>query len=575
VTRGQQGRNQTVAVSGVVTDGPDSDTTVVEHERPPRSRRWFVYTLPGAWSALLFACLSFTPSLLPRSSVVQGVVCGITAAIGYGVGVVVAWGWRAFADRDPRPARRGAWRVFLVSAAVALLTSVVLGQHWQSEQRELMGVDAPNPLSLLALPVAAAVFFVALVGAGHGLRAAYLFLARQLSRWIGPRAARAVGWVVVVGTTAALTTGVLADGLVSLANDTFSVRNAITPDGVVRPTVTTRSGGPGSLVGWDTLGREGRVFTGGGPSAADITAFTGRPATEPIRAYAGLESADSTEQRAELAVDDLARAGGFGRADLVVTTTTGSGFVEPAAATAIEYLTGGDSAIVAIQYSFLPSWMSYLVDQAVAREAGRDLFDAVYRRWSALPAGNRPRLLVYGESLGSFGGETAFSGEYDLSNRTGGAVFAGPPNFNTLYREFVDGRDRGSREVAPIYRNGRIVRFEEDPGSPIEPESQPWPSPRVLYLQHPSDPIVWWSPDLLFSKPDWLSERRGRDVLGSMVWLPVVAFWQVTADLPMAGGVPSGHGHKYNAEHVDAWNAILQPPGWTAADLARLRALVS
>jgi uncharacterized membrane protein len=97
----------------------------------------------------------------------------------------------------------------------------------------------------------------------------------------------------------------------------------------------------------------------------------------------------------------------------------------------------------------------------------------------------------------------------------------------------------------------------------------------VLYLQHPSDPIVWWSPDLLFSKPDWLSERRGRDVLGSMVWLPVVTFWQVTADLPMAAGVPSGHGHKYNAEHVDAWNAILQPPGWTADDLARLRALVS
>ncbi|HST64291.1 MAG TPA: alpha/beta-hydrolase family protein [Mycobacteriales bacterium] len=561
-------------MSGVVTDGPGSDTAVVAEERPARSRRWFVYTLPGAWSALVFACLSFTPSLLPRSSLVQGVVCGITAAVGYGVGVVLAWVWRAFADRDPRPARRGAWRVFLVAAVVALLAAVVLGQHWQSEQRDLMGVDAPNPLSLLALPVVAALFFVVLVGAGHGLRAAYLWITRQLNRWIGPRAARAVGWIVVAGTTVALTTGVLADGLVSLANDTFSIRNTITPDGVVQPTVPTRSGGPGSLVSWDSLGREGRVFAGGGSSAAEIAAFTGRPAKEPIRAYAGLESADTTEQRAELAVDDLVRAGGFGRANLVVTTTTGSGFVEPAAATAIEYLTGGDSAIVAIQYSFLPSWMSYLVDQAVAREAGRDLFDAVYRRWSALPAGQRPRLFAYGESLGSFGGETAFSGEYDLSNRTSGAVFAGPPNFNTLYREFVDGRDRGSREVAPVYRNGRIVRFEEDPGTPVQPESQPWPSPRVLYLQHPSDPIVWWSPDLLFSRPDWLSEPRGRDVLGSMVWLPVVTFWQVSADLPMAGGVPSGHGHKYNVEHVGAWDAILQPSGWTAADLDRLRALV-
>jgi uncharacterized membrane protein len=32
---------------------------------------------------------------------------------------------------------------------------------------------------------------------------------------------------------------------------------------------------------------------------------------------------------------------------------------------------------------------------------------------------------VFGLSLGSFGGETAFSGEYDLRNRTAGALFAG------------------------------------------------------------------------------------------------------------------------------------------------------
>ena len=70
--------------------------------------RRFRYTLPGAWVALVFACLAFTPSLLPRSALLQGVVCGISAAIGYGVGVVGAWTWRAFADRDPRPPRPGA-----------------------------------------------------------------------------------------------------------------------------------------------------------------------------------------------------------------------------------------------------------------------------------------------------------------------------------------------------------------------------------------------------------------------------------------------------------------------------------
>src|SRR5215213_6737098 len=93
-----------------------------------RRRLW--YTLPGAWVALGFACLAFTPSLLARSALLQGVVCGISAAIGYGVGVAGAWMWRAFADRDPRRPGPGGWRVFAVSAAVLVVVAIVLGQWW-------------------------------------------------------------------------------------------------------------------------------------------------------------------------------------------------------------------------------------------------------------------------------------------------------------------------------------------------------------------------------------------------------------------------------------------------------------
>ena len=540
-----------------------------------RRRRWFRYTLPGAGGAVLFTCLAFTPSLLPRGAVVQGLVCGIAAAIGYGVGVVAAWVWRAFADRDERPARTTAWRVFALIAVVALVTAFVLGQRWQGEIRDLMGMAGDNPAALVLVPVLAAVVFVALVALGRALRAAYRWLARLLGRWIGPRAARAVGWVTVVGVTIALVSGVLLDGLVSAADEAFSVRNGITTEGAQQPTVETRSGGPGSLVGWDSLGREGRKFTGLGPTASDISAFTGGPALAPIRAYAGLESASSTEDRANLAVADLERAGGFDRRYLVVATTTGSGWVDPAAMDTVEYMTGGDSAIVAIQYSYLPSWISYLVDQKRAREAGRALFDAVYSKWSALPQDSRPRLLVFGESLGSFGGETAFSGEQDLRNRTQGAIFAGPPNFNTLFREFSDSRDPGSHEVAPIYRDGRTVRFDDHPGPPVEPASVRWDGPRVLYLQHPSDPIVWWTPRLLLTEPDWLREPRGHDVLGSVRWIPFLTFWQVTADLPFATEVPGGHGHKYTSEYVDAWATVLQPSDWTEAKSARLREIVA
>ncbi|MGE5764261.1 MAG: alpha/beta-hydrolase family protein, partial [Mycobacterium leprae] len=281
------------------------------------------------------------------------------------------------------------------------------------------------------------------------------------------------------------------------------------------------------------------------------------------------------ESRAELAVEDLDRAGGFARSGLLVATTTGSGWVDPASVDTFEYLTGGDSAIVAMQYSHLPSWISYLVDQDKAREAGRALFDAVYDRWSKLPADRRPHLYVFGESLGSFGAETAFSGEYDLRNRTDGVVFAGPPNFNTLYREFTDGRDRGSREVQPVYKNGRTVRFSNDPSSGIGPTSAPWQGARVVYVLNPSDPIVWWGPHLVLHRPDWLKESPGRDVLGAMRWIPFVTFWQVTADLPFATEVPAGHGHTYTNEYVAAWTAVLRPVGWTEQQSARLQTIIT
>jgi uncharacterized membrane protein len=523
--------------------------------------------------ALAFACLAFTPSLLPRSALLQGVVCGISAAIGYGVGVAGAWTWRAFADRDPRPPRPGAWRVFAISAAAALLLAVVVGQWWQAQLRDLMDAPTPNPLLLVLLPVVGTAIFAGLVALSRSLRGAYHRVAGRLQRWMGRRAAKALGWAVVVVGTWLVTSGLLLNGLAGLADRSFAVRNGATAEGVEQPTSPLRSGGPGSLVSWESLGRQGRTITGTGPTAAEIAAFTGSTATEPIRAYAGTVSAGDAEERARLAVDDLERAGGFDRGNLLVATTTGSGWLDSGSIDSFEYLTGGDSAIVAMQYSYLPSWLSYLVDQKKAREAGRELFDAVYDRWSRRPAADRPRLFVFGLSLGSFGGETAFSGEYDLRNRTAGSLFAGPPNFNILYREFTDHRDPGTPEVEPVYRGGRTVRFTNDVVAGVPPAE--WDGTRVLYLQHPSDPIVWWSPRLIWDRPDWLGEPHGRDVLDTMIWIPLVTFWQVTADLPLSTGVPDGHGHNYHREFVDGWAEVLQPPGWNPGKAEQLRGIIA
>jgi uncharacterized membrane protein len=543
--------------------------------KPGKPRKLLYVTLPGCWGAIIFGCLSFTPSLLPRGGVIQGVICGITAAIGYGLGVWAASIWRAFADRGPRPARHWAWLTFFIAAPVLFAVSFGLGQYWQYQIRGLMGVtDYSIPLAIASPFIAAAVFVLFLL-IGRGLRGLYRWAAKLLSRWIGPRAARGVGWLLVVGLTYLVVSGLLLQGFIGLMNKAYSVRDTTTAEGVTKPTTDLRSGGPGSLIPWDTLGFQGRNFIGKGPSVSDIEHFTGQPAMEPIRIYAGLASASDAEAQAALAVQDLERAGGFQRKYLDVVTTTGSGWVDPALVDSFEYLTGGDCATVAIQYSYLPSWISYLVDQAKAQEAGQALFDAVYGVWAKMPSDQRPKLVIAGESLGTFGGEAAFTGANGMANTTDGILFAGPPNFNRLWTEFTDHRQAGSPEIQPIYKDGQIVRFASDPGKAIPPSGQAWSGTRVLYMQHPSDPIVWWSPHLIFSQPDWISEPPGSDVLGSMFWMPFITFWQVTADLPFSTGVPDGHGHRYSAEYVDGWNAVLQPPGMTSEDLTNLRKIIS
>ena len=112
--------------------------------------------------------------------------------------------------------------------------------------------------------------------------------------------------------------------------------------------------------------------------------------------------------RAELAVADLERAGGFDRGNLLVATTTGSGWLDSGAIDSFEYLTGGDSAIVAMQYSYLPSW---LVVPGRPEEGPGGGPRSCSTRCTTVGPGcrrtDRPRLFVFGLSLGSFGGETA------------------------------------------------------------------------------------------------------------------------------------------------------------------------
>ena len=124
----------------------------------------------------------------------------------------------------------------------------------------------------------------------------------------------------------------------------------------------------------------------------------------------GLRSAGTPEARARLAVRELERTRAFDRKVLVVITVTGSGWVDPDAAVAIEQMYGGDTALVAQQYSYLPSWIAALMDPTASVEASSALFEAVHERWEQEPEATRPQLVVFGQSLGSYGAEAAFAG---------------------------------------------------------------------------------------------------------------------------------------------------------------------
>ncbi|MCW2661087.1 MAG: hypothetical protein JWP83_2239 [Mycobacterium sp.] len=550
--------------------------TATPHQPTAHERPWWArhYTFTGTAVGLVFIWFSLTPSLLPRGAIFQGLVSGVAGAIGYGLGVFAVWLVRYMRTRNySPPPPRWAWTVLVPVGVIGMVLMAIRFHVWQDRVRDLMGVAH---LKWYDYPIAAVLSLVVLftlVEIGQFVRWLISFLVGLLDRIAPFRLSVTIVVALLVVLTITLLNGVVLKSAMRTMNNTFaSVNDEMSPD-TAPPRTPLRSGGPGSQVSWDSLGHQGRIFVQGGPRVDELTTFNGAPATAPIRAYAGLNSADGITATAELAARELQRTGGLQRAVVAVATTTGTGWINEAEASALEYMYNGNTAIVSMQYSFLPSWLSFLVDKENARHAGQALFEAVDRLIRQMPEGQRPKLVVFGESLGSFGGEAPFMSLNNLLARTDGALFSGPTFNNTIWTDLTATRDAGSPEWLPIYDHGKNVRFVARASDLARPNSE-WGHPRVVYLQHASDPIAWWTPDLLFAKPDWLREKRGYDVLPETRWIPVVTFLQVSADMAVAVDVPDGHGHHYVADVADAWAAVLSPPGWTQEKTDKLRPLL-
>jgi uncharacterized membrane protein len=527
---------------------------------------------PGRTAAILFATwfflASITPSLIPRSWYMQGVTSGLSTAYGYGLGLVVSWCWRRIRDAlqlritmSPvwaRRLRRAGW----ITLAVVVTLVWVWSLQWQRDTARLVGKPVPGPLTLLLGLACTVLVFVLVILAGRGLRWLTRRSSRLGQRFLRPWIATTLAALLVASAVLVLSNSLIYRKAMDYAAKKAAVVNTRTPDGRTAPTSPLRSGSPASAESWRSLGRNGQAFVADGSTPATIAAATGKPAMEPIRVYAGLSGGRSVDQVADAVVAELRRTGAFDRDEW--------------SASSIEYLTGGDCAVAAMQYSYLPSPVALLSDRRTPASAGRALLTRVEAELSRRPVGSRPRLLLGGESLGAYGAQAAFRDADDMLARIDGAVWVGTPNFTPLARAISDARQGGSPEIAPVIGDGTHIRFATQPAELTRDvygrAYGAWEEPRVAYVQHASDPIPRWSPNLLVEEPDWMHERVPADVT-AMNWTSFATFWQLTTDMMVAGSTPAGHGHRYQDELVPAWAGVL---GFDpAADYTRIQQSIS
>jgi len=528
-------------------------------------------SMVGLMVGTVFLSVSLAPSLLPRPWVVQGLLSGVSFAIGYGFGVAGLALWKYL--QLPLPAGR-VTRVLTIAGATlcALIAISFLWQAstWQNSLRALMGMEETGGLRPAIVGPVAALVFAVLLGLARIFRRTFRLLSRHLARYVPPRISQLVGIALAVALFWSAIDGVLFGFLLRTADQSFQQLDAIIDDDLPRPSRPEQTGSAESLVAWQHLGRQGRRFVSGGPDAADLGAFFGEPRPAPVRVYVGLNSADTPEQRARLALEELKRAGGFERSVLQLATPTGTGWIDPASQDTVEYLWRGDIATVAVQYSYLNSPLALLTQAAYGAETARAVFVEIYGHWRALPPESRPRLFLSGLSLGSLNSDLSFDLFDIIDDPFDGVLWVGPPFRNESWLRITRERDPGSPQWLPRFRDGAVVRFMNQ-YEELEDDDGEWDDFRMVFLQYASDPITFFSPGSTWREPDWMQQPRGPDVTPDLRWFPVVTMLQLAADM-VVGTAPPGFGHEYApADYINAWLALTGPEDWPTAEVERLR----
>jgi uncharacterized membrane protein len=318
------------------------------------------------------------------------------------------------------------------------------------------------------------------------------------------------------------------------------------------------SGSYESLVPFPTLSRAGRRFVWSTCTTDDIATTMGEPEhAAPIRAYVGLEGAATEQERVDLTMRELERTGAFDRSWLLVASPTGTGYVNYAAATIMEYLTRGDCAAVAMQYSARPSPLS-LDRVKQGRHQARMLLAAIRERLSDRSEGQRPKIVLFGESLGAWTSQDAFAprGTQGLvDDGVDFAIWIGTPHFSKWKeRVLFDARPDVDRSLIGVFND--IGEWEALDAATRE-------RIRYVMITHYDDGVAVFGPELLIQAPEWLGDPRTRpaSVPKGMRWMPTTTFFQVLVDMKNAAtvvpGVFAAKGHDYRADLLPFFHAVL------------------
>lgn len=541
---------------------------------PARLVRRQLLSLSGVGLMLgaLFFAAALTPTLIPRNYLTQGALAGGCFAIGYLAGLSWRWLWHYL--ELPEPSARARSIANALAAAACLLVVIIYlwrAAEWQNSIRAVMKmapVETAHPLKVSAI---ALITFVVLLVLGRLFTLVARFLAARKRRFIPRRIANVVGILVAGLLFWAIASNVLVRTAFNALDLSFRELDAVFEPERPQPTAPGKTGSPASLVKWNELGRTGRRFIASGPTAAEISAVTGRAAQEPVRVYVGLRGADTAKARARLALDELRRQHGFERKILIIITPTGTGWIDPSAMDTVEHLHHGDVASVAMQYSYLNSPLSLLFQPEYGAEAARTLFAEIYGYWTTLPKDKRPRLYLHGLSLGAMNSEKSAELFETIGDPIAGALWSGAPFESRIWRSITANRNPGTPAWLPEFRDGRFVRFMNQNG-PTVPADAPWGPMRVVYLQYASDAITFFDYRDAYQRPAWMEAPRGPDVLPELRWYPVVTMLQLALDMAVATSTPMGYGHVYAPEHyVDAWMAVTDVQDWSADAITQLK----